>query len=41
MIPVPKRTKEWIEKINDFETTLKKRNLLLVKLKEFQVEEAI
>jgi len=41
LIPVPKKTKLWEEKINEFEKTLKSRNQLLVKLKEFQVEEAI
>jgi type I restriction enzyme M protein len=41
LIPVPKKTKQWVEKINDFEKTLKSRNQLLTKLKEFQVEEAI
>jgi len=41
LIPIPKKTKLWEEKISDFEKTLKSRNQLLVKLKEFQVEEAI
>ena len=41
LIPVPKKTQLWIEKINDFELTLKSRNELLTKLKEFQVEETI
>jgi type I restriction enzyme M protein len=41
MIPIPKKTPEWIEKINEFEQTLISRNKLLAKLKEFQVEEVI
>lgn len=40
-IPVPKKTKEWVAKIKDFEATLKSRNSLLAKLKEYQVEETI
>ena len=38
LIPIPKRTKEWVEKMDDFEETLKNRHLLLAKLKEFQIE---
>lgn len=41
IIPVPKKTKEWVEKIKEFEKTLISRNQLLSKLKEFQVEEVI
>lgn len=41
IVPVPKKTKEWEEKINDFEKTLRDRHILLAKLKEFQVEETI
>jgi type I restriction enzyme M protein len=41
LIPIPKKTNNWIEKIKDFEETLKSRNYLLAKLKEFQIEESI
>jgi type I restriction enzyme M protein len=41
IIPTPKKTNEWIDRVRDFEETLKSRNLLLSKLKEFQVEETI
>jgi type I restriction enzyme M protein len=41
LIPIPKKTNQWIEKIQDFEETLRSRNHLLAKLKEFQVEESI
>lgn len=41
LIPIPQKTNNWIEKIKDFEETLKSRNYLLAKLKEFQIEESI
>jgi len=41
LIPIPMKTIHWNEKIKDFEDTLKKRNYLLTKLKEFQIEESI
>jgi len=41
LIPIPKKTSQWVEKIKDFEETLRSRNYLLSKLKEFQVEEVI
>lgn len=41
LIPIPKKTDDWVGKIEDFEQTLKNRHFLLAKLKEFQVEETI
>ena len=36
-IPIPRKTPEWNEKIRDFEDTLKTRNMLLNKIKNFPI----
>jgi type I restriction enzyme M protein len=41
LIPIPKKSNKWDEKISDFERTLLERNKLLAKLREFQIEEVI
>ncbi|WP_354584261.1 N-6 DNA methylase [Hymenobacter sp. UYCo722] len=40
-IPIPKRSEEWLEKITDFEATLRTRNALLYKIKNMQLEDVM